>query len=72
LLQSPYDLDDLRAATGGQRAGAPRPAAGIEQVCAGGQRLFRQIERILQINALRLITNEVVEAARENRVVGLH
>lgn len=34
------------------------------------QRLFSQIERILQINELRLITKEVVEAARENLVIG--
>ncbi len=34
------------------------------------QRLCTQIERILQINALRTITKEVVEAARENLVVG--
>ncbi len=34
------------------------------------QRLFTQIERILRINGLRLITKEVVEAARENLVIG--
>ncbi|SRR5579883_605273 len=34
------------------------------------QRLFAQIERILQINELRLITKEVVEAARANLVIG--
>ncbi len=34
------------------------------------QRLFTQIERILQINDLKLITKEVVEAARENLVIG--
>jgi hypothetical protein len=30
------------------------------------QRLFSRIERVLQINELRTITKEVVEAAREN------
>jgi DNA transposition AAA+ family ATPase len=35
------------------------------------QRLFTQIERILQINELRTVTKEVVEAARENLVIGL-
>jgi DNA transposition AAA+ family ATPase len=35
------------------------------------QRLLTQIERILQINELRTITKEVVEAARENLVIGL-
>jgi len=33
-------------------------------------RLFRQIERILQINQLKCITAEVVEAARECLVIG--
>jgi hypothetical protein len=32
--------------------------------------LFTQIERILQINELGLITKEVVETARENLVIG--
>lgn len=36
------------------------------------QRLFSQIERILQINTLHLITKEVVEAARANLVIGVH
>jgi len=35
------------------------------------QRLCSQIERILQINELRTVTKEVVEAARENLVIGL-
>jgi hypothetical protein len=34
------------------------------------QRLFSQIERILRINQLQTITQEVVEAAREQLVVG--
>ncbi len=35
------------------------------------QRLLTQIERILQINERRTVTKEVVEAARENPVIGL-
>ena len=34
------------------------------------QRLFTQIERILEINQLQTITKEVVEAAREQLVIG--
>jgi DNA transposition AAA+ family ATPase len=34
-------------------------------------RLFNQIERILQINDLRVITKEVVEAARDGLVIGM-
>ena len=34
------------------------------------QRLFTQIARILTINSLRTITKEVVEAAREQLVIG--
>lgn len=34
-------------------------------------RLMMQVERILQINELQTITKEVVEAARENLVIGL-
>lgn len=34
-------------------------------------RLLAQIKRILEINALSVITKEVVEAARENLVIGL-
>ncbi len=34
------------------------------------QRLFTQIERIVQINALRTVTKDVVEAARESLVIG--
>jgi len=34
------------------------------------QRLFSQIERILQINGLRAITPDVVDAARQSLVIG--
>ena len=34
------------------------------------QRLFTQIERILQINEIRTVTKEVVETAREGLVIG--
>jgi DNA transposition AAA+ family ATPase len=35
------------------------------------QRLFTQIERVLEINQLNSITNEVVEAARDSLVIGV-
>ena len=48
--------------------------AAITRITAGNfrliQRLFAQIDRILQINELRTVTKEVVEAARETLVVG--
>jgi len=34
------------------------------------QRLFTQIERLLQINEMRTVTKEVVEAARASMVIG--
>ncbi len=34
------------------------------------ERLFSQIQRVLQINELNTITSEVVEAARETLVIG--
>ena len=33
-------------------------------------RLLAQIERLVQINALRMITKEVVEIARQQLVIG--
>jgi DNA transposition AAA+ family ATPase len=48
--------------------------AAIVRITSGNfrliQRLFTQIERILQINELRTVTKEVVEAARESMVIG--
>ena len=35
------------------------------------QRLWSQVERILQINGLRTVTKEVVEAARDQLIIGV-
>lgn len=35
------------------------------------QRLFTQIEKILEINNLETVTTEVVEAARDSLVLGI-
>jgi hypothetical protein len=35
------------------------------------QRLFVQIERVLEINRLQTITAEVIETSRDNLIIGL-
>lgn len=49
--------------------------AAIARITGGNfrlvQRLWSQIERLLQINGLRTVTKEVVEAAREQLIIGV-
>ena len=35
-----------------------------------GEWLFAQVDRLLKVNALRAVTKELVEAAREGLVIG--
>jgi len=62
LTLTPDDFTDAEA------------VAAITRITAGNfrliQRLFEQIDRILQINNMRTVTKEVVEAARDTLVVG--
>jgi DNA transposition AAA+ family ATPase len=48
----------------------PEAVSAIIRIIAGNFRLLTQIERILEINALKELTKAVVEAARESLVIG--
>lgn len=62
LAFSPEDFTDAEA------------MAAITRVTAGNfrllQRLFAQIERLMEVNSFEAITKEVVEKAREGMVIG--
>jgi DNA transposition AAA+ family ATPase len=62
LTLSPDDFDDVEV------------MASIARITHGNfrllQRLFSQIQRILEINHLTRVTEEVVQAARESLVIG--
>ena len=59
------DLDDFTDA---------QAVAAVSRITRGNfrllHRLFTQIERILKINGLSVITNDVIEAARSTLVIG--
>jgi len=53
----------------------PQAIASIARITGGNfrllHRLFVQIERILKINGLSVVTDDVVEAARSTHVIGI-
>lgn len=64
-LGKTLDLDDFTDA---------QAFAAVERITRGNfrllERLFPQIERVLKINELDVITNDVIEAARSTLVIG--